>query len=495
MPGRALPPANITATADLAGGVARLDAHLAAGRSNLTVQGTAPLDPKGALALRLDGAVDLALLDPVLTANGRRVRGLVRLDGSAAGTMDAPVLGGTATLEGGEVQDFTQGLRLEAVSAQIAAAGDRLRIVHFSGQAGKGTIGASGTIGVLEPGLPVDITVTARQAKLLDSDLLTATISADLTVHGAVSVPEAPPDAPPSLGVAGSVRIDGAAIRVPESMPSSVATLPVLRQGQAPPPPPAPPMPIGLDIGIDAPNPVFIRGRGLDAELEGKMHVGGNTSAPVPVGGLEMRRGTFTLAGSTLTFTTGRVQFGGGAISDPIIDFVAQTVTATVTATLEISGTASKPVIKLSSVPDLPQDEVLAQLLFGQSTSQLSPFQLASIAQALASLGGVNIGLNDPLDRLRKTLGLDRLTVGGGGTSGNAAAVEAGSYVARGVYVGARQGIGRSGSPTPGSTAGTASDTSQATVQIDLTKRLKAQADVGTGPGGNAVGLTYQFEY
>ena len=495
MPGRALPPANITATADLSGGVARLDVHLAAGRSSLTVQGNAPLDAKGALALRLGGAVDLALLDPVLTANGRRVRGLVRLDGSVGGTLATPVLGGTATLAGGEIQDFTQGLRLEAVSARIAAEGDRLRIVQFTGQAGKGTVGGSGTIGVLEPGLPVDITVTARRAKLLDSDLLTATVSADLTVHGAVSVPDAPPDGPPSLGIAGSVRIDDAAIRVPESMPASVATLPVLRQGQAPPPPPAPPMRIGLDIGIDAPNPVFIRGRGLDAELEGKMHVGGTTAGPLPTGGLEMRRGTFTLAGTTLTFTTGRVQFGGGAISDPIIDFVAQTTTATVTATLEISGTASKPVIKLSSVPELPQDEVLAQLLFGESTSQLSPFQLASIAQALASLGGVNIGLNDPLERLRKTLGLDRLTVGGGGTSGNAAAVEAGSYVARGVYVGARQGIGRSGSPTPGSAAGTASDTTQATVQIDLTKRLKAQADVGTGPGGNAVGLTYQFEY
>ena len=120
--------------------------------------------------------------------------------------------------------------------------------------------------------------------------------------------------------------------------------------------------------------------------------------------------------------------------------------------------------------------------------------QLPEGAQALAQLAGVNVGLTDPLDRLRKTLGLDRLSVGGGGQSGSTASVEAGSYVATGVYVGARQGIGRSNTP-PSAAAGSAADTTQATVQIDLTRRLKLEADVGAGPGGNAVGLTWQVEY
>ena len=50
------------------------------------------------------------------------------------------------------------------------------------------------------------------------------------------------------------------------------------------------------------------------------------------------------------------------------------------------------------------------------------------------------------------------------------------------VYLGAKQG--------------TSSDTGTgATLQIDLTRGLKLQTDVGTGRGGNSVGLTYQFEY
>jgi translocation and assembly module TamB len=97
----------------------------------------------------------------------------------------------------------------------------------------------------------------------------------------------------------------------------------------------------------------------------------------------------------------------------------------------------------------------------------------------LADLSGVSSGSN-PLDTVRKGLGLDRLSVGAGATS-SSASIEAGRYVANGVYVGAKQGT--SGAQT------------QATVQIDITKGLKVETDVGTGTGANSVGLTYGFEY
>ncbi len=157
-------------------------------------------------------------------------------------------------------------------------------------------------------------------------------------------------------------------------------------------------------------------------------------------------------------------------------------------ATLTISGSAKDPKITLSSVPDMPQDEILAQLLFNTSTSKLSPFQLAEIAAALASMSGATSGF-DPLESLRSKFGLDRLSVGSN-SAGNPT-LEAGSYVARGVYLGAKQ------SATGGGT--------QATVQVDLTKGLKLETTAGsgntsaTGSTSNAdaasVGLTYQFEY
>ena len=83
-----------------------------------------------------------------------------------------------------------------------------------------------------------------------------------------------------------------------------------------------------------------------------------------------MRRGTISLAGTTLTFTRGKVGFDGTGVTgkiDPTLDFAADSTAGSVTATLGITGYASKPIITLTSVPELPQDEVLAHLLFKRS--------------------------------------------------------------------------------------------------------------------------------
>ncbi len=476
-PAQSLPPAAVTASADLQGTTARLDVRLTAGTSRLSVTGQAPLSASGSIDLRASGGVNLALLDPILSAQGRRVRGELALDGTATGTLAAPKLGGQVRLSQGDFQDFTQGVHLSSVRATVEASGEQIRIAQFSAQAGAGMLTAAGSVGVLAPGMPVDLTLTARNAKPLASDLLSAVLDADLTLRGQVQG---------QLAAAGRVHIRTANIQVPDSLPTSIAVLHVRVPGQKLPPPAAtgaavstgPDM--GLNIDLDAPAAIFVRGRGLDAELGGKMHIGGTAAAPRPTGGFELRRGNFSLAGVTLNFASGEVSFNGASKIDPTLNFVANSSNGTTTATLTIGGYASAPKITLSSVPDLPQDEVLAYLLFRTSAANLSPFQLAEIAAALAQISGVTGGVGDPLATARKTLGLDQLNVGS--NSNGSPTLNAGRYVAKGVYVGAKQGVGGN--------AGT-----QATVQIDITKGLKLETDAGSGAGSNSVGLTYQFEY
>ncbi len=483
-PAASLPPANLNATANLAGGAARLDARLDAGpKVRLAVTGRAPLGA-GPLALAARGTVDLSVANPILTAGGRRVLGQLTLDTTIAGTAAAPRLAGTVRLDRGEVQDFAQGLHLTDVTALVEAAGDTLRLASLSARAGQGTITASGTVGVLAPGLPVDLRIRADHARPLSSDLLTAVLDADLYLRG---------QARTRVDAGGTITIRSASINVPNSLPTSVAKLDVIRPGDKPPAPSGPALLVGLDLTANAPGQVFVRGHGLDAELAGRLHVGGTTAAPQVSGGFNLRRGSFSLAGTTLTFSRGRVGFDGTGVNnriDPTLDFEADSTAGNVTATLHVGGYADAPKISLSSNPELPQDEVLARLLFGQSLKQLSPFQIAAIAGALADLSGVGGGV-DPLSRVRKGLGLDRLSLGSA-TNGNGASVEAGRYVAKGVYVGAKQG-------TSGGT--------QAQVQVDLTRRLKLQTTIGTGGGtpatgitpdndpGSSVGLKYQFEY
>lgn len=491
--GASLPAANLDARADLAAGAARIAAHLEAGREiGLNLAGTAPVGADGRIDLRATGGIDLAVANAVLGAQGRQAGGQLALDLGVSGTARARALSGTVRLSNGQLQDFAQGLRLTGITTLIRAQGQSIGIEQFTAHAGDGTIDASGTIGALLPNLPVDLHVTAKNARPLSSDLLTAVLDADITAKGT-----AKGQASSRLDVAGSLTIDSASINIPSGLPPSVAKLHVIRPGDKPPAPAAVggTSIVGLDVSLLAPGQIFVRGHGLDAELGGKLHVGGTTAAPVIAGGFDMRHGTFSLVGATLTFTKGRVGFDGAGVTnkiDPSLDFTAESFVAENVARLHVGGYADAPKIELSSTPPLPQDQVLALILFQQSTTQLSPLQIASVAAGLAELSGVGGGGPGLLGSVRGRLGLDRLSVGSGGANAKGTSVEAGKYVARGVYVGAKQST---------SGAGT-----QAQVQIDLTRRLKLDTVVGTGGNvtgtttpendpGSSVGLKYQFQY
>jgi translocation and assembly module TamB len=484
--GRSLPPASINATADLEAESARIDATVAAGsRVRLDASGRVPFSATGPIDVRARGTVDATVLNPILEVNGRRVKGKVTLDVAASGSFNAPRIDGTLRLADGELQDYALGAQLTKVEAVLEASGDTVRIASLTAQAGSGTVSATGSVGVFASGRPVDVKITANNARPLATDLLTADLDANISLSGTAET---------RLEASGSVTVRRAEIKIPKALPPTVAVLDVRRPGQKdPPPPPTRPGPvIGLDLKVDAPRAVFVRGRGLDAEMGGELSVSGTTASPQVSGGFDMRRGSFDLGGASLKFTTGKVSFTGTGLTqkiDPTLDFQAQSTSNEITATLSVTGYADAPRIALTSTPELPQDEILARLLFGVSAKQLTPLQLAQIASAVATITGV-AGDNNPLNAIQKSLGLDRLSAGSTPTGGTT--IEAGRYVADRVYVGAKQN-------TQGGT--------QAQVQIDLTKNLKLQATLGMGgtvpvqgttpdnDPGSSVGLSYQFEY
>ena len=59
----------------------------------------------------------------------------------------------------------------------------------------------------------------------------------------------------------------------------------------APAAPSGGPMPLIMDLKIDLPGQVFVRGRGLQSEWQGKLQVTGSVDKPRLVGKLEIKRG------------------------------------------------------------------------------------------------------------------------------------------------------------------------------------------------------------
>jgi len=479
--GRGLPPAAATATATLNGTTARIDARFSAGASHVALNGAAPLRTSGPLGLHATGAIDLGVVDPLLAAKGQRVAGTVSLAFDIGGTVASPRLTGDAQLSGGDVRDYVQGAHLSAITARLVAAGDTLRLDSLTARAGEGTISGSGTIGVSQPGMPINLKLVAHNATPLSGGIVTATVDAALGINGAIGS---------RIVLDGSVDVRQAVIQVPSKLPTTVATIPIRILGAPPPPKPAPPLVIAMDLTVRAPEQIYVRGRGLNAELGGTIHIQGTTAQMQPRGGFTLRRGTFNLVGTTLTFTSGDISFNGGSLTDPALHLVATSAVGTSSSTLTVGGTASNPKITLSSVPEMPQDQVLTQLLFPNSNGQLSPFQLAAIAAGLAELSGSTSNFPNPLQGVQNALGLDALGIGTG--PNGSPSVQAGRYIGRRLYVGAQQSASGAGG--------------QGTIQYDVTKGLKLNATVGTGEttsaigstgesSGASVGVTYQFEY
>lgn len=484
-----LPALALQGTASMANQQASVDARLSAGgATSIGIKGKAAI-PQGTAQVTINGAVDLAPFSPALGLSVRNVTGTLRPDVTLDIAGEKITGNGTIALGNATLSLPAAGMRLSGGEALMSLQGDTLQLQRLRFQTARnGEISATGTVR-LDPaqGFPVDLAATTRQALVANRPDLVATASANIKITGSTLN---------GFDVSGPVTIDRAEIAIGVSQAANFPTLPVTeingpRQANAAaaPPPPPPPTPLGpkpppaqgarLNLQIQAPQAVFVRGRGLNAEVGGQFTVTGDPSAPAVLGNLTLRRGDFNLVGHRLNFTRGNVSLVSATTIDPLLDFLATTSVQGTTIEVAITGTSRAPKIDLSSTPTLPQDEAMALLLFGKPASGLSPFELLSAAQALAELTGKQPVGGGFMAKIRGGLGLDQLSINSGGSSGGTS-VEGGRYVAPGVYVGARQGA--------------SAGSSRGVVEIEVLPHTKLTGDIGADSTGK-VGVKMEWDY
>ena len=487
-----LPPITARASGRLADGEASIDGRVSAGRgAEVTVTGTVPVEAGGGLSLRARGTLDAALANSMLSVGGQRVAGRVALDAGVTGTVAAPRVEGSATLSGGSFADPLNGIRLTDIQGRMTGRGDTVVIERLTAATRNGgRLSVDGRV-AMEPasGFPGNLRITADRAELVSSPLMTAVSSLNLALSGPLA------RRPMIKGRVDVVSID---VSVPDRLPATVQPLPGIRRVNVTPEvrerlakraerraqieaasrrkKAAPPFDASLDVTVSAPNRIFVRGRGIDAELGGELHVTGSSRDPRANGDFAMRRGVFSLGGQRLDFTRGRVFFAGD-LAQPDLDFAAETKAADVTARVAVTGPASQPVFALSSDPSLPQDEILSRILFKKAAAGLSPFQALQLAQAVAQLSG-GAGGPDVFEAARKGLGLDSLDVSTGASGGPA--VGASRYINDRISVGVKAGA------KPADTA--------ATINYDVTRRIKLNGEAGSD-GRTSVGVGAEWEW
>jgi translocation and assembly module TamB len=437
------------------------------------------------LSLASGGALDAHLAGPIdlrraLDAGGidQPVTGRAAVDLTVAGTVGRPLVSGGATLTGGRYADPASGVTLDAIDAKLVGNGSRLTLASLSatdGAGGRLTGQGAVDLAVADPVFEGSVTLTGF---VLHRDEGTAT--ADAAVHFSGSAAGA------QLG--GTVTIQQADLTIPDRLPVTLVNIPTIEinGGRTVPKPvetaPAtPPLPIKLALTVTLPGQVLVRGRGLDSEWRGRLTIGGTADAPDIQGTLSLVRGRLDFLGRALTLSDGKISFPGGAQLDPTIDLTATATTSDLTATIKLTGTASKPSLALSSDPPLPQDEILARVLFDKNLDQLSAAQAIQLAQAVATLtGGGGGGI---VDRIRKATGLDVINVQSGQSDGanqTGSSLSIGKYIGNNVLVTGEQGL------TPSS--------SRAGVEIGITNHLSAKTSVGAD-ADSSLGLNWKLDY
>ena len=476
-----LTPVQATARGSLTGRVVTLSSLSATGRGGLQVSGSGrvPLDGDG-LGIDITGSAPLALGNRFVADRGGQLSGTANLKARVSGSLASPQFSGTVSTGGAGYVDPELNLRLVDIGGSATLSGQRVVIDDLTARLSTGgSVSVGGSIG-LTGNNDADISVRLNDARYADGTMFVATVGGELKLTGALT-------RDPLLS--GTVRIEKADITIPESFGGAAALVQAehvntpagaaatlkrakvdergtkISGGQ--------PSAIQLDVTVEAPNQIFVRGRGLDAEVGGRVKLTGSVNDIRPVGGFELSRGRLAILGQRVTFEQGTVTLVGDL--DPYLDFRANTQGDGITVYVDVTGRVSDLAIGFSSNPTLPEDEVMSRLLFKRSMGELTPLQLAKLAGAAAELaGGSNTSL---VDSLRSKAGLADLDVVTG-EDGNLA-VQAGTYIQDNVYLGVQAG---------------ADGNSRVTVNLDLGNDIKAKAATGTD-GDTSIGVFYETDY
>lgn len=364
----------------------------------------------------------------LLAGGERTLSGQISAHATLGGTIADPAATGQATLVKGRFRDVWTGLELHDLSVSSVFERTVVNISQFSGVDPRaGSLSGSGRVS-LDRGGASTFTLNAKRFQLIDNEIGRAQAS------GAVTVTR---EADGKVHLAGTLDIDRADFAANTPVPTGVVPMDVVelhvpqKEGVERPAGPGRDPVLTLDVNLRAARGVFLKGKGLDAELSLDAHVGGSVSAPALTGVARVVRGAYDFAGQRFEFDTAGVVRLASSAEQIRLDLTATRDDPTLTAVVRVRGTAAKPDITISSTPVLPQEEVLSRVLFGVSASQLSPAQGAQLVSALASLRGG--GGFDLIGNLRQFAGLDRLALGG--TTASGTTVSGGKYLTDNVYL------------------------------------------------------------
>ncbi|MCO1335514.1 translocation/assembly module TamB domain-containing protein [Microbulbifer sp. OS29] len=422
------------------------------------------------------GTADLSVIAEFIDPRVHRMRGLLSFSVDGAGSWQRPLLTGDVELSNAGYEHRPSHTNIADINFYAHLSPEEWRIERGSATDGDGgRINLSGAIFLPADSQPsLDITLSLNRAHLLNSPGVRGAISGDARLSGTAQDAE----------VTGRFTLRPLAVQIEQWIGSSIPEIQVVEvQIDSPQVERAPPLfaKIGLDVEIVLDQQSYVRGLGLNSQLRGQVDIRGTAAKPQASGELTIVRGSFDLFGKKFDLRDGEIRFENNEVAI-LVEGIYEYSDGEITA--EISGTATDLDISFTSDPSASQDEILAQLLFGKSLSDISPLQAVRLVSVVRSLQSGRAVL-DPIAKTRELLRLDTLSVEQeAGDEGDEYALSLGKYITNRIYV----ELQRSTDPL---------SPWQAEMQIELRDNLNLEfktADDGDS-GSGSVELQWKKDY
>ncbi len=454
------------------------------GTSASSVSGTAN-QSFDALSLSLNGSAPLALANTAISP--RALDGQINFDLSLEGPPALSSVSGAITVDNAQLTDPVLRQTFRDISARVDLAGEAAQIDATIAGGQGGAIHIDGPITLSEQ-LNADITIRLDDVVVEDPTLYTTLLDGRLTISG--------PLAESGL-VTGKIDVGRTEVQVPSGglgFGSSIPEMTHLNEPNATYQTRVRAKAVSkeasdgsgegstgsssggiytLDITVDAPNQIYLRGRGLDIEMGGNMEISGTTDDPLAIGGIRVVRGQLSILGKQLSFSDDSQITLSGELT-PYLDLTATSDTGDYTIFIAITGSVDDPEFNFSSEPELPQDEVLSQFLFGSNVSDLTPLQAIQLAASIADLAGYG---TSGIGKFRNAIGLDTLNIStnADGTTD----VTAGKYLTEQIYT---------------DVVSSSDGDSKVRLNIDLSDNVTVSGSAGND-GETSIGIFFEKDY
>lgn len=357
-------------------------------------------DPVSKLDLQVNGKLDLNLLS-LLTPFFEDLRGLLSFAFNLRGGPDSVELLGSAYLEKGYLKFFDFPHPFADIRADLLFNQKRVLFNSIRAEFGGGRLGATGNMEFKGyKNVPVNVTGTFDKVTLNVPDKVNTTGSGQFSFTGNwfPFLLKGQYDVTSGLITKefGGETNDASGIRRSYFLPD------LLLQDNF--------VPLMVDLSINFNKGLEIKNDMIEGHLLGALNVQGNPSKPAI-------RGTVTTHKDTLIFfretafevTSANVQFTNSTEINPRLYVAARSRVQDHDINLLLQGTAMKPDLSLTSIPPLPDKDIISLLALGATDSQLN--QSISSEQQASSTGlqiGTGLIKKNPIsDALKKGLGVD----------------------------------------------------------------------------------------